>query len=132
MGRFLLITFSLAIAACAAPVSEPNRDETVQLSESAQAEKSHEEDLLAQSNSKESIGVIDETKAPKVDKTPASMIPGRAEPELAIVCERVVPTGSVLPVRVCRHQSEINRKQAADEKIVDDIKRNTAIGASRL
>jgi hypothetical protein len=44
----------------------------------------------------------------------------------------VVPTGSILPVKVCRSRSEIDRKEQADQEIFDDIKRNTAIFNSRL
>jgi hypothetical protein len=60
------------------------------------------------------------------------MIPGIVEPEPAIVCERVVPTGSILPVKVCRSRSEIDRKEQADPEIFDEIIRNTAIFNSRL
>lgn len=132
MSRFLLYIMCLAVAACATPGPELNRFDSDQVSESGQADKLGDNDTLAQSNPSENTGIIEELEAPKVGEAPASMIPDSAELEAAIVCERVVPTGSVLPARVCRHQSEIDRKRATDEKIFDDIKRNTAIGASRL
>ena len=126
MNRFLLVSIMFGIAACATPSPEPNRPESVQVVESGGDE------LQAQNNPAEYYEGIEEIEAPKVSEIPAEMIPGIREPEPEIVCERVVPTGSVLPVTVCRRQSDIDRKTEADQKIFDDFKRNTAIGNSRL
>ena len=60
------------------------------------------------------------------------MFPGRATTDPGIVCERVVPTGSVLPVKVCRERSDIELKEKQDQRVFDDIKRHTANGVSRL
>lgn len=132
MVRFLLAMLCFSLAACATSSPNPDQFDSAQASEPDQANESFDNGAVAQAEPAEDPGVIEAIKAPNVEMIPASDIPGRPEPELAIVCERVIPTGSVLPKRVCRHQSEIDRKQAADQKIFDDIKRNTAIGASRL
>lgn len=49
-----------------------------------------------------------------------------------LTCEWVIPTGSKMRKKVCNKPSAINRKREADQKIFDDIKRNTAIGNSQL
>ena len=135
MNRFLLVTIMFAIGACATPSPEPNRPESVQVvetSESVQVVESGGDELQAQNKPVENYEGIEDIEAPKVSEIPAEMIPGLRESELEIVCERVVPTGSVLPVEVCRRRSDIARKTDADQEIFDDIKRSTAIGASRL
>ena len=133
MNRFLLVTFMFAIAACATPSPEPDRSESVQnQTESVQVVESGGDELQAQNKPAENYEGIEEIEAPKVNEIPAEMIPGLREPEPEIVCERVVPTGSVLPVEVCRRQSDIARKTEYDQEMFDNIKRNTAIGNSRL
>lgn len=144
MNRFLLVSIIFAIAACATPSPEPNRPESVQVvetsesvqvvesSESVQVVKSGGDELQAQNNPVENYEGIEEIEAPSVNEIPAEMIPGLREPEPEIVCERVVPTGSVLPIKVCRRQSDIARKTEADQELFNDIKRSTANGASRL
>ena len=67
---------------------------------------------------------------PGLQPNPSEPFSHVTEPE--IICERMVPTGSLLPVMVCRRQSDIARRQEADQELFDRIKRNTAIGASRL
>lgn len=146
MNRFLIVPICAAVAACATPGADPEPSksvgagESVQPAESVQANDSHDKDALADNHSgmlavndpaDESKG-IEELESPEVSETPPSMIPGRLEPEPAVVCERVVPTGSILPVKVCRSRTEIERKEEADQEIFDDIKRNTAIFNSRL
>ena len=126
MNRFLIVLTCVAVAACAAPGVEPKPSEAVE------ATDSRDNDLLANNGPAERSTSIEEIEAPKVDEIPPSMIPGMTEPELAIVCERVVPTGSILPVTVCRDRLAAEKKQAADQEIFDDIKRNTAIFNSRL
>jgi hypothetical protein len=134
------------MAACATPGTEPDPSE----SGAAQAVDSravdsrgyetlaHSDpatpagDAMADDGPAENSNSIEELEAPQVAETPPSMIPGVAKPEPAIVCERVVPTGSILPTKVCRTQAEIERKEQADQEIFDDIKRNTAIFNSRL
>jgi len=88
--------------------------------------------MLAHNAETGSADGIEALESPQVSETPAEMIPGRPAQEPAIVCERVTPTGSLLPVKVCRHRDDIARKQEADQEIFDDIKRNTALGNSRL
>lgn len=137
MNQFLLVVILFLVAACATPSLEPNpsdavqSSEVIQTSEAVQAKES-EDGILTQNAETKNADGIEELEAPKVGKVPAGMIPGRPKDEPAIVCERVVPTGSVLPVRVCRHRGDIDRKQQADREIFDDIKRNTALGTSRL
>ena len=135
MNRFLLVTIMFAIGACATPSPEPNRPESVQVvetSESVQVVESGGDELQAQNDPAKNYEGIEDIEAPKVSEIPAGMIPGIREPEPEIVCERMVPTGSVLPVEVCRRKSDIARKTEADQQIFDDFKRNTALGNSRL
>ena len=137
MNQFLLVVILFVVAACATPSLEPNRSEAVQSSEVVQTSeavqaKESEDGMLAHNAETKNADGIQELQSPKVSEIPAEMIPGRPEPEPAMVCEQVVPTGSVLPVTVCRHRDDIARKQEADQKIFDDIKRNTALGNARL
>ena len=122
MNRFLLVTIMFCIGAYATPSPEPNRTESVQVvessesvqvvesSESVQAMESSGDELQAQNNPAEKYEGIEDIEAPKVREIPAEMIPRLREPEPEIVCDRVVPTGSILPVKVCRRQSDISRK----------------------
>ncbi len=144
MNRLLLVTVMFTVAACATSSPATDRsesDQTPDLAEAAQpveapaparAGESQSDEMLAQNDAAGGFDGIEEVEAPNVGETPASMLPEKPTSKPAIVCERVVPTGSVLPIKVCRHRSEIKRKEEADRKIFDDIKRNTAIGASRL
>ena len=88
--------------------------------------------MIARNDEDGSAGSIEAIEAPQADETPASMFPGRATTDPGIVCERVVPTGSVLPVKVCRERSDIELKEKQDQRVFDDIKRHTANGVSRL
>lgn len=133
MNQFLLVTILFAVAACATPSLEPNRSESVQAMESGGDElESGGDELLVHNDQAEKFERIEEIEAPNVSETPAEMIPHMRVAEPEIICERVVPTGSRLSVEVCRRRSDIARKQDANQKLFDDIKRNTAIGASRL
>ena len=149
MNRFLLVVPIFAMAACAtsgqeasrsasvqaaetAPISEePRASEVVQVSAVA-AVGELDDDAPTRITEEQYAGVIDDLESPDASEIPAEMIPGRPTLEPAIVCEKVVPTGSVIPVRVCRHADYAKRKQDADQEIFDDIKRNTAIFNSRL
>ena len=53
-------------------------------------------------------------------------------PEDAVECEQTTRPGSILPVRVCNDKRVINARRAADQELFDNIKRNTALFASRL
>lgn len=137
MNPFLPVVILFAVAACATPAPEPKQSEAVQASEPVQASQSAQVeesggDVLAHNAAAIDSTGIEVLEAPNVSEIPAEMIPGRSEPEPAIVCEKVVPTGSIIPVRVCRDRSYIQRKQEADQEIFDDIKRNTALGNTRL
>jgi hypothetical protein len=127
MIRLLLVTSLFAIGACATPGSEPTSPE------SGQAMQSGGDELLEQNaqaqNNDESIQDID---APNARATPPEEMPHQNASESDVVCERVVPTGSVLPTKVCRRKSDIDRRQKADQRMYDDIKRNTALGADGL
>jgi hypothetical protein len=131
MNQFLLGVILFAVAACATPSLEPNPSEAVQTSEAVQAKESGG-GILAHNAAAKNFDGIEELEAPSVNEIPAEMIPGRPVLEPAIVCERVVPTGSVLPVEVCRHRANIDLKREADQEIFRDIKNNTALGNSRL
>lgn len=89
------------------------------------------ENLQASSYSATGIQDID---APEVEQTlpPRSMHRPRKTDESEIVCARIIPTGSRIPVDICRTRTEIERKQEQDQRIMDDIKRNTAIEAAKL
>ena len=126
MNRFLLVSIMFGIAACATPSPEPNRPESVQVVESGGDE------LQAQNNPVENYEGVEEIEAPSVSEIPSEMIPGLREPELEIICERVAPPGSLHKVEVCRRRSDIARRTQSDQELFDDIKRNTANGASRL
>ena len=126
MYRYLLVTTLFAIGACATPSVEPDR------SESFQAMESGGDELLEHYIPAENFERIEDIDTPNASKTPTEMMPHLSMAEPEIVCERVVPTGSVLPVEVCRRRSDVARKQEADQKLFDVIKRNTAMGASRL
>lgn len=155
MNQFLLSVILLAVAACATPGLEENRSEAVQTSQviqtseavqsseavqtaeavqSSETVQAKEPDggMLAHNATAENFDGIKELEAPTASEIPAEMIPGRAEPEPAIVCERVVPTGSVLAIKVCRNKEEIERKREADQEMFRDIQNNTALGNSRL
>lgn len=138
MKRFLVVPICLAVAACATPGTEVS-SESIQAADSRVDDTLTEsgpdtmtDNMLADTDPATGSSGIEELEAPQVDETPPSMIPGRIEPEEAIVCERVVPTGSILPIKVCRTRAEIERKEKADQEIFDDIKRNTAIFNTRL
>ncbi len=140
MNQFLLVTVLFTVAACATPGLDPNRSEAdpvpefaeasqpAQVPASVPAEQPRADEPVARNDAKAGASGIEEIEAPTVSKTAPPPMP--AEP--AIVCERVVPTGSILPTRVCRNRSQMERKQEADREIFDDIKRNTALGNSRL
>lgn len=139
MKSFLVVPICLVVAACATPGTEPDSSEPIQLTDSRVNDTLPNSDpdtmtdnMLADTDRATNSSGIEELEAPQVDETPPSMIPGRIEPEAAIVCERVVPTGSILPKKVCRSRTEIERKEKADQEIFDDIKRNTAIFNTRL
>lgn len=153
MKKLLIIPVSVAVAACATPATETGPAETTQSAEAVQpaqtaqaAEPSQaiqsaqvsepqagdSEAMVADNRSAENTAAIEALQAPQVDEVPAGSIPGRGVPESTVVCERVYPTGSVLPTKVCRDRTDIERKQEADRRIFDDIKRNTAIGNTRL
>lgn len=154
MNQFLLVVILFTVAACATPSHEPNPPETraseaVQPSEAARSyetmqssESRHspaaaragdpDSDVLAHNNPANAADGIEDLEAPKASEIPAEMIPGRPTPEPAVVCEKVIPTGSVIPVKVCRNVEYAKQKEQADREIFDDIKRNTALGNSRL
>ena len=144
MNRFLAITALFTVAACATPGPEQAQsgaDRAVEPAQSARPIESTEafdteavsgDDMIARNADDGSVSSIEAIEAPQVEKTPASQFPGRPAGDPAIVCERVVPTGSVLPVKVCRARTDIELKEKQDQRVFDDIKRHTANGVSRL
>lgn len=153
MNRTLLIPTLFTFAACASSGPEPEQAVSFESPAPAQAapaaaqaepapaqqefpsaSESASPPMVVQNDSAKSSSSIEDIDAPNVKKTPPSQIPGRvvSEPEPQVVCERVVPTGSILPVKVCRDRSEMARKEQYDQEMFEDIKRNTAIGNTRL
>lgn len=138
MYRYLLVTTSFVLTACATSSPEPNPAESLQVMESggeelvAHNQAADKFDIGDDADVVEETYLIEDIEAPNGNETPAEMMPILAVAESPIVCERVVPTGSVLSVRVCRHRVDIARRQETDQKLFDDIKRNTALGAARL
>ena len=136
MNRCLPVTFSLFIAACANQAPEQDGIESyqasapVQESQPAIDEEPRAGNLVATETLADEAPDIEELETPTLDQIPAELIPGKAEPE--VVCERSVPTGSIMPVKVCRAVSDIEQQQTDDRKLIDNIKRNTANAASRL
>ena len=146
MRNFLVVPLTIAVAACATPVAEPESSTAIRATEPvpaaepapipAPAEERHinqqPDEIVAENEPTKSFQGIEDIESPAVDEVAPSMIPGRAAPETSIICERVYPTGSILPTKVCRDKSEIEKKQEFDQEVFDDIKRNTALGNSRL
>jgi len=85
------------------------------------------DELLVHDSPAESIQGIEEIEAPNVSETPAAMIPRSAMAEPSIICERESPTGSRIPVKVCRGRSEVLRRQEADQKTLRDMQNLEAI-----
>lgn len=144
MNRFLAIMALFTVASCATPGPEQAQSESdravgqaqasrsVEAAEPLQADDANGDDMIARNDEDGGAKGIEAIEAPQVETTPASKFPGRPTGDPAIVCERVVPTGSVLPVKVCRTRSDIESKEKQDQRVFDDIKRNTANGVSRL
>ncbi|MGI9271103.1 MAG: hypothetical protein ACR2QT_04965 [Woeseiaceae bacterium] len=145
MNHLLLSIILVTVAACATPSALENRSDAVRSSETTASPETvpangsggsmleqHATAKNPSSNALEAPNEIEALEAPGVSELPAAMIPGRPAPEQAIVCENVVPSGSVLRTEVCRHQADIERKRAADQELFDRIKRNTALGNARL
>lgn len=150
MRNILVVPVCVAVAACATPVAEPEpaasvqatepmrtveptqAAKPVQVTESVQAAQRRETEMVADNNSSKEMSGIEELEAPGVEQVPPTMIPGRVVSEEPVVCERVIPTGSILPTKVCRDRRYMEAKEEADREIFDDIKRNTAIGNTRL
>ena len=132
MNRFLLVAIVFGVAACATPGVDEGQSGSVQRSDAIQTGESAGESTLAQNQQAEVTDGIEEFDTPVASETPPESVPNIVEPEPAIVCERVVPTGSILPVKVCRHQTDIKRKGERDREMFDDMKRNTALGTTRL
>ena len=146
MNHYLLVVTLFAVAACATPGPVSNRSdavaavdavEDVESVEAAQtpatvlAQETDDSMLVSNADATSSIGIQD-IEAPTVTETPAELIPGRPAQEPAVVCERVIPTGSMLPIKVCRNRADVDRKREADQEIFSDIKDNTVLGTSRL
>ena len=132
MKRFFLITPLFVIAACATPGVEPVQSDVLQSPDSMHARQSPGDELMEPNSSAEGFEGIEDVEAPKVSETPAEMIPQVHSSEPEIICDREIPTGSRLPVEVCRRKSDIQQRQETDQRIFDRIKQRTAIGASRL
>lgn len=108
-------------------VANPVQDE-----KSVEKIERRETEMVAVNESAKEFSGIEQLKSPGVEELPPAMIPGRVVEDDPIVCERIIPTGSILPTKVCRDRRFIELKEDADRDMFDDIKRNTAIGNTRL
>ena len=87
---------------------------------------------VVQNESGQTSDGIEDLEAPNVAKTALLDMQREQEAEPQIICERVRPTGSILPTKVCRHVTDIERKTEYDQDMFKDIKDNTALGNARL
>ena len=140
-NRFFLTIFVFAVAGCAgtdplANNSQISAAETSQVSGSPQptaaattsAANANTDSHDADSN--KSYDGIEDIESPAVAQTEMASGPIAPDPEPAIVCERVYPTGSIIPVRVCRDRAAAERKTDQDQRIFDHVKRSSAIGGA--
>lgn len=141
MYRFLLVLSLFAVGGCAGTspqsdtpdevqVSRDNPAEAMTTSPAPQANESSQ-NMVARNNDNDSTGNIDDLESPGVKETSTSDMPVTPSVESAVICERVYPTGSILPVRVCRDVSAAARKTEQDQRILRDVKTNSAIGGAR-
>ena len=139
MTKRILLTFSIfAVAGCAGsnPQDSFPHASTAgahSVSASTHAAKSLEAGksdggVVARDSMNSSRDSIDDIESPTVTQTASTQ--AVAEPEPAIVCERVYPTGSIIPVKVCRDVAAAQRKTDRDQRIFDHVKRGSAIGGS--
>ena len=142
MNRCLLIATLFFVAACATSDPQPSQTEYAQpvntaandtavrntAAQPAQAANDASGTAASASSDYESI---EDVEAPKASETPAAMIP-RIPREPEVVCEKVRPTGSILPVEVCRRRADIDKQRDEDQDAFGKIKSNTANAASRL
>lgn len=138
--NLLLVLTLSTTAACATPGQPPDRAVPVQASDST--DPAGNEVLAAGAPAQEFAGTensaaagvtgIEAVEPPQPHETPAEMLPRVHVDEPEVVCTREVPTGSRLAVEVCREVSDVERRQDADQRLLDEIKTNSAIGASRL
>lgn len=147
MYQILLVMVLFAVAGCASPGPQSNPTATMVSPEAFQtpdtsstSESTLESELVqssesvdhvyAQNDEGETASRIEDIDSPDVERASMGMVPDQPTPESAIVCERVVPTGSIIPVKVCRDLNSVARKSEQDRKIFDDIKTGSAIGGA--
>ncbi len=139
MNRFLLVAMLFTIAACATPEAAPDRYESAQAvtagNTAATTQTSAARDTDSSSQSAATTGDLDNLEdidAPDVRETPAAMIPRIPRASEEVICKKERPTGSIIPVEVCRRRADIDKQGADDRETFDRIKSNTANAASRL
>ena len=144
MKPFLLVSITFIVAGCATSEVTPEQTapiaNTIGVGDSITTVAAEESTLAAQKPASftaedvvsDSAGTIESLEAPQVTQTPAEEIPGIVLPEEALECEQTTRPGSVLPVRVCRDKRVVDARRAADQELIHNIKRNTALFASRL
>ena len=141
MNRFLLVSMLFTMAACATPDAEPDRYDSAQpvaagdaglLRQSAPAQDAdNAPQTAASAENQGDLENLEDIEAPDVRETPAAMIP-RIQREPVVICEKVRPTGSIIPVEVCRRRADIEKQRQDDQEAFGKIKSNTANAASRL
>lgn len=139
MKQLIPVMFLVAIAACATQSPEPNSPVSAKVAESVSAktpvaDAAADDDglLVGQSSAGDYDGVIKEVEAPDVTQSSVHSLQDPSDSESEYVCEWVVQTGSIMRKKVCRLRSEIERREEHDQKMIGDIKRNTANAASRF
>ena len=140
-NRFFLTIFIFAVAGCAS--TDPQADNpqisstdasqvsgTPQPTATATTSVAKANTVSQDADSNKSYDGIEDIESPAVAQTRMASGPIAAEPEPAIVCERVYPTGSIIPVKVCRDRAAAERKTEQDQRIFDHVKRSSAIGGA--
>ncbi len=150
MDKIMLVLATFAVAGCATPglqTSLPEVDHGPAVGQDAEELRASDvmrnadftdeqtpvgEHIVARNDDgMDKITGIEDIESPGVSETPAELIPNRPQEDPSIVCERVRPTGSIIPVKVCKHVGDAERKGEYDREMFDDIKRGSALGGAR-
>ena len=113
MKLFLIVSMSLAIAACATGGPDTGEPEPVPVVQPGG------DDLPADG--------IDESPTPGDAGTSVAVNSSDSTKE-EIVCKRVKPTGSRVAVRVCRSRTDISEREKADQDVLRRGLRNDRTG----
>lgn len=70
--------------------------------------------------------------APDSGQSSAQSAPPAPVADQELVCEYSIPTGSKLRKKVCKSASFAEEEEKAGRKMLDDLKRNSAVGTANL